>query len=65
MAISARARSASDWPFISAQPNSVTTICVSVRGVVTGPSSQGTMRDTVPFAAVEWQAMIDRPPFDA
>jgi hypothetical protein len=28
-----------------------------MRGVVTGPSRRGTMRDTLPLAAVEWQAM--------
>src|SRR5579859_1770606 len=59
--ISAAARSRSDLPLRSAQPNSVTTIWVSLRGVVTGPSSLGTIRETAPRAAVEWQAMIDRP----
>jgi hypothetical protein len=33
-----------------------------MRGVVTGPSSLATMRDTLPFAAVERAAMIDLPP---
>ena len=37
----------------------------SLRGTVTGPSSRSTIRETVPFAAVEWQAMIDRPPAEA
>ena len=36
-----------------------------MRGVVTGPSSRATMRETLPFAAVERLAMIDLPPFDA
>src|SRR6202023_1099339 len=44
-AINALARSADDLPLRSVQPNSVTTTCVSVRGVVTGPSSRATMRD--------------------
>ena len=40
-------------------------MCVSMRGVVTGPSGLATMRDTLPLAAVEWQAMIDLPPREA
>jgi hypothetical protein len=64
-AINALARSVDDLPLRSVQPNSVTTTCVSVRGVVTGPSSRATIRDTLPFAAVEWQAMIDLPPKEA
>jgi hypothetical protein len=34
-------------------------------GVVTGPSSRATMRETLPFAAVDRAAMIDLPPFEA
>ena len=64
-AIKALARSVDDFPLRSVQPNSVTTICVSMRGVVTGPSSRATMRDTLPLAAVEWHAMIDLPPREA
>ncbi len=48
-----------------AAPYSVTTQCVSMRGVVTGPLSRATMRDTLPCAAVELAAMIDLPPLDA
>ena len=38
---------------------------MSIRGVVTGPSSRGTIRETVPLAAVERVAIIDLPPFEA
>src|SRR5258708_34062122 len=33
-----------------------------MRGVVTGPSSRGTMRDILPPAAVDRVAMMDLPP---
>jgi hypothetical protein len=36
-----------------------------MRGVVTGPSNRGMMRETVPFAAVDRVAIIDLPPFGA
>src|SRR5580692_8577882 len=64
-AIKACALSVEDLPLRLAEPNSVTTNCVSVRGVVTGPSNRATIRDTLPLAAVEWQAMIDLPPREA
>ena len=38
---------------------------VSMRGVVTGPSSRATTREILPFAAVEVAAMFDLPPLDA
>src|SRR5271163_1395363 len=64
-AISACARSVDDRPLRFAAPNSVTMYGVSMRGVITGPSSRATMRETFPLAAVERAAIIDFPPFDA
>ena len=59
--IRAVARSVEDRPLRLARPYSVTTQWVSMRGVVTGPVSRGTIRDTLPWAAVALAAMIDLP----
>src|SRR5271168_1303134 len=63
--ISACARSVDDRPLRFTAPNSVTMYWVSMRGVVTGPSSRATRREIFPFAAVEVAAMIDLPPLEA
>lgn len=59
------ARSVEESPFRFTEPNSVTIQCVSVRGVVTGPSRRGTIREIVSFAAVERVVIMERPPLDA
>jgi hypothetical protein len=41
------------------------TTCVSLPGMVTGPWSGETMRDTVPSLAVERQVTIDSPPLES
>jgi hypothetical protein len=63
IAISARARSGMLRPCISATPHSVTIVSTWAR-VVTTPAPwrrKGTIRETVPPAAVEGRAMIARP----
>ena len=37
----------------------------TAQDILTMTTFAQTMRDTVPFAAVEWQAIIDRPPAEA